>query len=110
MFSNKVSDQQSLVTEGSDVQQTEFQTGEWCVCGCFEQGGQYIVIDRTDRTDSVRRGVGLSGPKRVDVCVADMLTVLKVLSRAFEDVFWSFENVVEVCKLWWREPGEGPEM
>ena len=82
MVSNKVGDQESLVTEGSDVQQTEFQTGEWCVCGCFEQGGLYIVIDRTGRAG---RGAGLSGPKRADVCVAVVLTVLKVSSRASMD-------------------------
>ena len=39
------------------------------VCGCFEQGGQYIVIDRTVRT---RKGAGLSGPKRADVCVTSV--------------------------------------
>ena len=59
------------------------------------------MIDRT--------GSAGSGPKRVDVCVADVSTVVKVLSRAFVDVFRSFENVVVVCKLWWRGPGEGPE-
>ena len=45
MVSDEVSDQQSFVGEGSDIQQTKFQTVEWCVGGCFEQGRQYTVID-----------------------------------------------------------------
>ena len=77
MVSDKVGYQKSLVAEGSDIQQTELQTGEWCVCGCFVQGGQYIVIDRTGRAGW---GAGLSGPEGADVCVAVVLTVLKVPS------------------------------
>jgi len=63
MVNNKVSDQQSFVTEGSDIQQTKFQTGEWCVGGCFEQGGQYTVIDRTGSVE----GAGPCGPEGADV-------------------------------------------
>ena len=54
MVNNKVSDQQSLVTEGSGVQQTtEFQTGEWSVKGCLEQGGQYTMIAQGGGRDPV---------------------------------------------------------
>ncbi len=67
------------------------------------------MIYRTYRTGSAGRGAGLSGPKGADVCVAVVLTILKVLSRASVDVSRSFENVVVECKLWWRGPGEGPE-
>ena len=62
------------------------------------------MIDRTDRAGSARRGAGPSGPEGADVCVAVVLGVLKVPSRASVDVSWSFENVMVGCKLRWGSP------
>lgn len=77
MVNNKVSDQQSFVTEGSDIQQTKFQTVEWCVSGWGWQ------IERTGGAWGTRP----CGLKVTDVCVTVVLSVLKV------EVSWSFENV-----------------
>ena len=59
----------------------QFQTGEWSVAGCFEQRGQYTVIDRTDRTGCAKRGAGPSGTEGAVVFVA-VVSVLKIPSRA----------------------------